>query len=345
MYCRNCGAQIDDDALFCTKCGIKLTDNLHFNNCIYCGSSLKKDAVFCTQCGNRIKPEEPAIIDNDTNDIENNIEEQQKDARAVNKQTVQIEQVALSVESQIVEEKSIEEEQDDTKKQKIQSVALHNNTEIFNSDGISNNLTESETTSLNILKNRKKKFRLLFALTIIFLLSTIGTGVLAYWNYENWLNLRSKYDILSESYDRISQDNDSLTSAKYQLESDKKSLEDNYNALLESDVFVRVTKIYNSADNSTYLHHSKITYLDFDYTVSKSKDVKNSSPLYIKVIKPDGALDRGSSSPVGYSIKTTVNSNWSGWGSEKTGCYTAGYHMIEFWYNGRCVGRKKIYIN
>lgn len=338
MYCRNCGAQIDDDTLFCTKCGIKLTDNLHFNNCIYCGSSLKKDAVFCTQCGNRIKPEEPAIIDNDTNDIENNIEEQQKDARAVNKQTVQIEQVVLSVESQIVEEKSIEEEQDDTKKQKIQSVALHNNTEIFNSDGISNNLKESETTSLSILKKTEKKFWLLFALTIIFLLSTIGTGVLAYWNYENWLNLRSKYDILSESYDRISQDNDSLTNAKYQLE-------DNYNALLESDVFVRVTRIYNDANNSTYLDHSKITYLDFDYTVSKSKDVKNSSPLYIKVIEPGGTLRIGSSSPVGYTFEETVNSNWFGWGMKKTGYYSAGHHTIEFWYNGRCVGRKQFYIN
>lgn len=304
--------------------------------CTNCGKELDEDAVFCIKCGNRIKPEEPAIIDNEANDIENNIEEQQKGAGAVNKRTPQIEQDAFSVESQINEEKSIEEEEQDvTEKQKRQSVALQKNNEILDNDGFSNNLTESEAISLSILKKQKKKFRLFFALSIIFFISTIGTAILAYRYYKNWLDSQSEYDVLSKSYDRISQHNTSL-------EYDKRHLEDDYNALLGSDVFVIITRIYNSADNSTYLDHSKITYLAFDYTVAKSKDVKNSSPLYIKVFEPDGTLLRGESSP-DYSFEKTLNSNYFDWGW-KTPSYSTGHHFIEFWYNGRCVGRKKFYI-
>ena len=372
MFCTNCGNKVDEDAVFCMNCGVKLSDNLSNKHCFNCGVEIEADALFCTKCGNRIKSEETAIVDEESSKPINNdnIEEQEL---SVNNQIDSEKKYELPVEQQITEETAIVDEElsktvdndnieeqeapvnnqmDSEKKhevqmdngnQEIQANSLQNETLVLNNNKVSKKLFKSG--SLNIFKKLQNRFGLFFAFAIIFLLSTIGTGVLAYWNYTNWFVLKSEYDILSKRCDRISQDNISLSNAKRQLESEKRTLEVDYNALLESDVFVRVTRIYNDANNSNYLDHSKITYLDFDYTVSKSKDVKNSYLLYIKVINPDGTLRTGSTSPVGYSFETTVNSNWFGWGTEKPGAYTAGYHIIEFWFNGRCVGKKKFFIN
>lgn len=53
--CINCGAPLDDDALFCTVCG---TRNEIMSNpqrqCPHCGAELDNDAIFCTYCGQKV---------------------------------------------------------------------------------------------------------------------------------------------------------------------------------------------------------------------------------------------------------------------------------------------------
>lgn len=71
-YCRYCGAELEDDAVFCDKCGKKLTDNSpHANNkkeenvvdgkifkCPFCGGNLPSNASACPHCGSEIRGRE-----------------------------------------------------------------------------------------------------------------------------------------------------------------------------------------------------------------------------------------------------------------------------------------------
>ena len=53
MYCRKCGASIQDDANFCPKCGIAVEaapDDAE-RHCWKCGARLQHDAEFCPNCG------------------------------------------------------------------------------------------------------------------------------------------------------------------------------------------------------------------------------------------------------------------------------------------------------
>ncbi len=67
MFCSNCGNQIDDDALFCTKCGAKLSEKHNESFCEKCSSKLDDDALFCTKCGNKVQK-------NDKKDLSDKIE-------------------------------------------------------------------------------------------------------------------------------------------------------------------------------------------------------------------------------------------------------------------------------
>ena len=49
MFCRNCGAQLSDQAAFCTGCGVGMgTGNRFCNNC---GSQVDAAAAVCVKCG------------------------------------------------------------------------------------------------------------------------------------------------------------------------------------------------------------------------------------------------------------------------------------------------------
>lgn len=52
MYCRKCGASIQDDANFCHKCGVSVeaAPNDTEKHCWKCGARLQHDAEFCPNC-------------------------------------------------------------------------------------------------------------------------------------------------------------------------------------------------------------------------------------------------------------------------------------------------------
>lgn len=49
--CPFCGAELNDDSLFCTECGKELPMGVV---CPHCGASVNEGDVFCTECGKRI---------------------------------------------------------------------------------------------------------------------------------------------------------------------------------------------------------------------------------------------------------------------------------------------------
>lgn len=57
MRCNNCGAELQDNAKFCTSCGSKVENvgpQAGPKHCPNCGSPLAGDASFCTNCGQRV---------------------------------------------------------------------------------------------------------------------------------------------------------------------------------------------------------------------------------------------------------------------------------------------------
>ena len=60
-YCSNCGKELNDDDLFCSKCGTK---QIIERKCINCGIKLDEDAVFCPKCGT--KQESETIVEDST---------------------------------------------------------------------------------------------------------------------------------------------------------------------------------------------------------------------------------------------------------------------------------------
>ena len=49
MFCRNCGNQMDPQAVVCVKCGVPAGQGNNY--CPHCGAQTAPDAAVCTQCG------------------------------------------------------------------------------------------------------------------------------------------------------------------------------------------------------------------------------------------------------------------------------------------------------
>ena len=49
MYCKNCGAEINENAVACMSCGFAKNSGEKF--CANCGSEINLGAIICTKCG------------------------------------------------------------------------------------------------------------------------------------------------------------------------------------------------------------------------------------------------------------------------------------------------------
>ena len=50
--CSNCGAPLEDDALFCSECGTKVGPQKKI--CPHCGAEIDDDSIFCAECGAKL---------------------------------------------------------------------------------------------------------------------------------------------------------------------------------------------------------------------------------------------------------------------------------------------------
>nr|WP_297016300.1 zinc ribbon domain-containing protein [Prevotella sp.] len=67
--CICCGAQLEEDSVFCSYCGKKI----EFRSCSYCGAKLEDDSIFCSKCGMRLQDtlEETPPHDAEIQEIDN----------------------------------------------------------------------------------------------------------------------------------------------------------------------------------------------------------------------------------------------------------------------------------
>ena len=61
MYCRNCGNEMNDEAVVCVKCGVPAGKGTSY--CPHCGAEVNPDAVMCVACGTKFAEPEPEMSD------------------------------------------------------------------------------------------------------------------------------------------------------------------------------------------------------------------------------------------------------------------------------------------
>ena len=58
MYCKNCGAELNENAAVCLKCGVNANVGNRF--CKNCGASVEPNAAVCLSCGSAISNQNTA---------------------------------------------------------------------------------------------------------------------------------------------------------------------------------------------------------------------------------------------------------------------------------------------
>lgn len=61
MYCRNCGNEMNDEAVVCVKCGVPAGKGTSY--CPHCGAEVNPEAVMCVACGTKFAEPEPEMSD------------------------------------------------------------------------------------------------------------------------------------------------------------------------------------------------------------------------------------------------------------------------------------------
>lgn len=213
------------------------------------------------------------------------------------------------------------------------------------------------------LNKQKKQYKLVTALSILFLLAIIG--IIAFGH--NILTLRgeveNKESIIADKNGTIqSLQQDVLKkettigslkrdiASKEALISKRDSFLVNFASLTPCPIAISDIEIKNEdEDYGTTIYSSNTTYIYSRMSVHSLID--GVVELYVKFFTPYG-LSSGSSSPSGYSYKSsasltknqTTMIGVSGWGSSTKGHWKSGTYRIEYWYEGVCLGTKSFTI-
>lgn len=73
--------------------------------------------------------------------------------------------------------------------------------------------------------------------------------------------------------------------------------------------------------------------------------------IYVRVIDPNGNIERMDNSPAGFTFKCEMDfnpgSNWittNSWGMGEPGHFRQGNYVLEWWIDGKCVASKSFYV-
>lgn len=135
-----------------------------------------------------------------------------------------------------------------------------------------------------------------------------------------------------------------------ELQQNRSELNSAKNALdlmfADSPVVASNIKVWNDGDEpNAPIYSSRSTYLRTSADFISDTEFKGE--VYVKIIGPDG-LSTGASSPIGYSYSTSIelspyklaSKTLDGWGGKEKGTWEAGDYSVEYWYNGKCIGKR-----
>lgn len=134
-----------------------------------------------------------------------------------------------------------------------------------------------------------------------------------------------------------------LQQNRSELNSTKKALDLMF---ADSPVLATDIKVWNDGDKpNEQIYSSVSTYLFSSASFMSTENFEGD--IYVKIITP-GGLATGSSSPSGYSFKSPVSLSpyevsevtMNGWGRDEKGYWSAGDYSVEYWYRGKCIGKR-----
>ena len=91
------------------------------------------------------------------------------------------------------------------------------------------------------------------------------------------------------------------------------------------------------------LYASEVKYLKPQLSYKGLSTSEKEVTLYVKILKEDGTLEKGNSSPEGYTYKydftvkpgSNQTATLSGWGRNSGGSYSPGQYTFEIWYKDK----------
>lgn len=128
-----------------------------------------------------------------------------------------------------------------------------------------------------------------------------------------------------------------------------------YNHIASKTGYMNVLSIeLANSDDHNYtipLKASTLKYLTPRVSYEGLANDNKTVQLDVKIIKPNGALSRGTNSPSNYTLSCTVtiekgynHLQLTGWGNEKPGVYSSGSYIIELWNKGNKIFSKRFKI-
>lgn len=136
--------------------------------------------------------------------------------------------------------------------------------------------------------------------------------------------------------------------------SQKSSVKQDANERYASSAYMEITGVsFGNVDNDgniidkfgAKLYATEVKYLKPLLSYRGLTSSEKNITFYVKIIKEDGTLEKGSESPEGYTyeqeMKVTPGENQSvqlkGWGNNKGGSYSPGLYKYEIWYQNKLI--------
>lgn len=127
----------------------------------------------------------------------------------------------------------------------------------------------------------------------------------------------------------------------------------------ESTAYMEITGVkFGNVDNDNHiidnygnkLYASEMKYLKPQLTYKGLSTSEKEITLYVKILKEDGTLEKGDSSPEGYTYKydftvkpgSNQTATLIGWGRNSGGSYSPGQYTFEIWYKDKAIYQDNI---
>lgn len=317
--------------------------------CSHCKTQNNDSANYCRQCG-FVFPDvnlQSGNIDNSLVDKVNELQKRVSDAEANSSNSQrEINTLNSRVSSLVNSNSSLQNKLTQTERQ----LSSANNAINSERQKAQNAQKEADNAKKSLEESESSKSTLHF----LYIIALVILGITAFVQCNGNQNKESEIYSLQNKKSELENQINTLKSQNTNLTNTNKSL----SSVLEkvgskTPLFLGDVSVRNSGESyGSTIYSSKTTYINPKVEIFSLVDEK--VDIYVKFYTPYG-LSTGSSSmkvPSGFSYgdsfymkkNSSTTCEFSGWGSEKKGCWNSGNYRFEFYYKGKCIGSKSFTI-